>query len=101
MCEVCITSSSGGFRLGGSRAKRAFFSFVFQGRKSFLASAAGASAAAAAAAAAAATVLRIAGWSCSVFFFNSNSSAKAIWLVDVVQNTQKSNVYEYETKTCM
>ena len=35
------------------------------------------------------------------FFFNSNSSAKAIWLVDVVQNTQKSNVYEYETKTCM
>ena len=67
MCEVGIASSSGGFRLGGSRAKRAFFSLVFQGKKSLLASAAGASAAAAAAAAAAA--LRTARWSCSVFSF--------------------------------
>ena len=45
-----------------------FFSLVFQGKKSLLASAAGASAAAAAAAAAA-TALRTAGWSCSVFYF--------------------------------
>ena len=66
MCEVCTTSRSGVFRFGGSRAKRAFFSFVFQGKNSLLASAAGASAAAvaAAAAAAAAAALRAAGWSC-------------------------------------
>ena len=51
-----------------------------------LASAEGASAAAAAAATvaavavdAAATALRTAGWSCSVLFFYSNSSAKAMW----------------------
>ena len=35
--------------------------------------------AAAAAAAVAATALRTAGWSCSVFYFYSNSSAKATW----------------------
>ena len=40
---------------------------------------ASAEAASAAAAAAAATALRTAGWSCSVFFFSSNSLAKATW----------------------
>ena len=38
-----------------------------------------AAAAASAAAAAAATALRTAGWSCAVFFFYSNSIAKAPW----------------------
>ena len=65
-----------------------------------LASAAGASAAAAAAAAAA-TALRTAGWSCSVFYFLFQLFCESYMVVDVVvQNPQKSNVYEYEKKTC-
>ena len=58
-----------------------------------LASAAGASAAAAAAAAA--TALRTAGWSCSVFYFLFQLFCESYMVVDVVvQNPQKSNVYE-------
>ena len=68
-----------------------------------LASTAGASAAAAAAvaaAAAAATALRrTAGWSCSVFYFLLYLFCESYMVVDVVvQNPQKSNVYEYEKK---
>ena len=72
-----------------------FFSLVFQGKKSLLASAAGASAAAAAAAAA--TALRTAGWSYSVFFLNDNSSAKAIWWWMLFRTLRKVT-YEYEKK---
>ena len=58
------------------------------------ASAAGASAATAAAAAAAALFVGPA--RCFIFYSNSCESSM---VVDVVQNPQKSNVYEYEKKT--
>ena len=70
MCEVCITSSSRGFRLGVRERSEPFFPWFSKEKKSLLASAAVASAAAAAAAvAAAATALRTAGWSCSAYYF--------------------------------
>ena len=56
-------------------------------------------AAAAATAAAAAAALRTAGWSCSVFYFLFELFCESYMVVDVVvQNPQKSNVYEYEKK---
>ena len=43
----------------------------------------------------------IAGWSCSVFYFSFQVFCESYMVVDVVvQNPQKSNVYEYEKKTC-
>ena len=52
----------------------------------------------AAAAAAAAAALRTAGWSCSVFYFSLQLFCESYMVVDVVQNPQKSDVYEYEKK---
>ena len=53
----------------------------------------------AAAAAAAATALRTAGRSCLVFYFLFKLFCESFMVVDVVvQNPQKSNVYEYEEK---
>ena len=51
-----------------------------------------------AAAAAAAAALRTAGWSCSVFYFSLQLFCESYMVVDVVQNPQKSNVYEYDKK---